>query len=216
MPTTRRYTPQRTAELRGATICYAPNGSSEGVPCLPTDRCASTQHQSRGVAKTTKKLRRDVPQFFPEIENAKVGIKPIQKLLGNPNARVEVSYPDIFKNETTAEGFGAGNPGRLFLKLTAPYALNFGAGGGMRRVTLGGLATPQMAILALSRVTGPVSGKPPVSGKTTEDSLQNASAGTFDPFDFFGGAKILGGIDIGDLLKGAVAALTGATVPKLV
>jgi hypothetical protein len=43
-----------------------------------------------------------------------------------------------------------------------------------------------------------------------------ASAGTFDPFDFFSDAKILGGIKIGDLLQGAVAALTGATVPKLV
>jgi hypothetical protein len=212
------YAPQRTAELRGATICYAPNGASEGVPCLPTDSLRfDAAPIERGVAKTTKKLRRNVPQFFPEIENAKVGIKPIQKLLGNPNARVEVSYPDIFKNETTAEGFGAGNPGRLFLKLTAPYALNFGAGGAdAKSDALGGLATPQMAILALSRVTGPVSGKPPGSGKTIEDSLQNASAGTFDPFDFFGGAKILGGIDIGDLLKGAVAALTGATVPKLV
>jgi hypothetical protein len=212
------YAPQRTAQLHGATICYAPNGASEGVPCLPTDWLRfDAAPIEKGVAKSAKKLRRDVPQFFPEIENANVGIKPIQKLLGDPNARVEVSYADVFKNETTDEGFGAGNPGRLFLKLTTPYPLNFGAGGAdAKSDALGGLATPQMAILALSRVTGPVSGKPPTSGKTIEDSLQKASAGTFDPFDFFGGAKILGGIDIGDLLKGAVVALTGATVPKLV
>jgi hypothetical protein len=212
------YAPQRTAQLHGATICYAPNGASEGVPCLPTDWLRfDAAPIEKGIAKSAKKLRRDVPQFFPEIENANVGIKPIQKLLGDPNARVEVSYADVFKNETTDEGFGAGNPGRLFLKLTTPYPLNFGAGGAdAKSDALGGLATPQMAILALSRVTGPVSGKPPTSGKTIEDSLQKASAGTFDPFDFFGGAKILGGIDIGDLLKGAVVALTGATVPKLV
>jgi hypothetical protein len=203
-----RYQPQRTAELRGATICYAPNGASEGVPCLPTDSLRfDAAPIEKGIAKDWKKLRRDVPQFFPEIENANVGIKPIQKLLANPNARVDVSYADVFKGELGGEGFGAGNPAQIFLELTAPYALNFGAGGAdSKSDALGGLATPQMAILGLSRAIGPVSG----------NSLQKANAGSFDPFDFFGGAKLLGGIDVGDLLKGAVATITGPTAPKLV
>ena len=212
------YQPQRTAGLHGATIAYAPSGASDGVPRLPTDSLRfDAAALEPGVAMPAKKLRREVPQFYPEIENANVGVKPIQKLLGNPDARVDVAYADVFKKELASEGFGGGNPGQLFLKLVAPYSLNFGGSGAdSKSDALGGLATPQMAIMAISRATGPVSGKPPTGAQTIEDSLQKASTGTFDPVDFFSGAKILGGIDIGDLLKGAVTALTGATVPKLV
>jgi hypothetical protein len=196
--------PRRTAVLGNASVCYAPiKPGAEGDPRLPT---SSMVFKCAGVTG----ISTDFAQFYPEIESAQVGIAAIQRLLQKPDATVGVRYPDCYN--TTPGGFGAANPGELFLKLQEPFPLAFGDQ--VKSDALGGLATPSMAILGLSRIMGPVSAQPPTGSADIESKLKNVIGNTFNPADFFHGAKILGGVDLGDILALATS-LAGAEVPKL-
>ena len=186
-------TTKRTAGMDSATVCYAPvKPGAEGDPRLPTAEMTFDAAAVAGISK----LR---PQFYPETESAKVGIRAVQKLLGQSNAVIGVKYPDVYKQS----GFGGPNPGELFLQALTDYTLEFGGGAGQAKSdALGALATPSMAIQGLSRIMGPAS------------DLANVINNTFDPLSFFKDARILGGIKLADLLT-VVAALTGADVPKM-
>lgn len=200
---------RRTTALAKASVCYAPlkpGGPDDkgGDPRLPTQ---SIRFRAAGV----KGIKASKVQFYPEIEKAEVGIASIQRLLGKPDAMVNVSYPKAYKEN----GFDNNiNAGEVFLKMPA---FNLGFGSDTKSDTLGGLATPSMAIQGLSRVMGPVAAKPPANQNdldAVENALGNVLKNTFDPTDFFKGAEILGGISLADLLE-TVFALAGADVPKL-
>jgi hypothetical protein len=93
------------------------------------------------------------------------------------------------------QGFGAGNPGGVFaVLLGAAQDAGFGAD------KAGGLVTPSLDVTSLSRILGAVGGDP------TKIAL-----GDFDPADFFkaGAAKLLGGIDLADIIKAANFTLPG-------
>jgi hypothetical protein len=196
--------PRRTAVLGGASVCYAPiKPGAEGDPRLPTSSMVFRAGNVKGIST-------DFAQFYPEIESAQVGIAAIQRLLQKPDATVGVTYPNCYIK--TPGGFGAGNPGELFLKLQEPFQLAFGDQ--VKSDALGGLATPSMAIQGLSRIMGPVSARPPASPADIESALGNVINNKFNPADFFHGAKILGGVDLGDILALATS-LAGADVPKL-
>jgi hypothetical protein len=197
--------PRRTAVLGNASVCYAPiKPGAEGDPRLPTSSMVFRAACVKGIST-------DFAQFYPEIESAQVGIAAIQRLLQKPDATVGVKYPDCYIK--TPGGFGAGNPGELFLKLQKSFQLEFGDQ--VKSDALGGLATPSMAILGLSRIMGPVSAKPPTNpAADTESALGNVINNTFNPADFFQGAKILGGVDLSEILALATS-LAGADVPKL-
>ncbi len=150
----------------------------------------------------------------------RVGVRPLQKLLGKPDAVVDAAYPTVYKQHGFGEKDPAQNKGQLFLRLVGtPFALEFGDDPAQAKSdALGSLAAPQMQIQGLSRVMGPVAAKPPADPgdeNQVESALGNVTGGTFDPTDFFAGAKILGGIDLADLLE-VVATLVGADVPKMV
>lgn len=150
-----------------------------------------------------------VANFKPFLNAANAGIRQIQRLLGQQHV-VRVEYPDKYR----ASGF-SGNPGEVFLKLPTPHELNFGGSSSEAKSdSLGALASPGMAIQGLSRVVGPVAAKAPSGGETVEDTLQKVIGNSFDPVDFFKGAKILGGVDLAAVLK--VVALTAGDVPKMI
>lgn len=190
---------RRTTGLGNATICYAPvKPGSEGDTHLPT---ADITFDGAGV----KGISINEPQFYPEIEKAHVGIAAIQRLLQQPNAMVPVTYPDVWKGAKP-------NPGDVFLKTLEPYELQFGDTA--KSDTLGAMATPSMAIQGLSRIMGPVAAQPPADLTKIEEALGQVISNTFNPADFFKGAKILGGVDLGAILDVATS-LAGADVPKL-
>jgi hypothetical protein len=196
--------PRRRASLGNASVCYAPiKAGAEGDPRLPTSEMV---FRSAGVIG----ISTDEAQFYPEVERANVGIAAIQRLLQKPDATVDVEYPDAYNK--APGGFGAGNAGELFLKLKAPFNLAFGDQ--VKSDALGGLATPSMAILGLSRIMGPVAAQPPTGSATIESALNGIIGNNFNPADFFQGAKILGGVDLGTILQLATS-LAGAEVPKL-
>ena len=199
-------TKRRTTSFGNAGICFAPSDpTAKGDTEFPTlevvFRAGNVTHNSR--------LK---PRYYPEIESAEVGIAAIQRLLQKTSETVHVTYPDIYK----AEGFdGPNNPGQVFLKTLKVAELNFGDG--TKNDSLGALATPSMAIQGLSRIMGPVAAKPPANPSDPvqiEQALKGIIKNEFNALDFFKGAKILGGVDLGTIIGGALKSLAGPDVPK--
>jgi len=197
--------PRRQASIQGASVCYAPyDENAEGDTRLPTDQILFCAAPVTGVFQ-------EEPQFYPEIHEARVGITAIRRLLQQPNSSVLVSFANTYKKN----GFLGENQGELFLTLdkSENFGLEFGAQ--VKSDAIGGLATPNMAILGLSRIMGPVSAQRPTGGESVENKLQNIINNQFNPVDFFKDAKILGGIKLTDILKN-VSGLGDKSVPKLV
>lgn len=199
------YRPQRSASMGNAAICYAPEvpaadpkKEDKGDPRLPTHDVTFDAAGVHGVS--TKE-----PQFYPEVQDARVGIAAIQRLLQQPNATCDVAYTESYKSG----GFGGANSGEVFLKLLSPFELEFGDS--VKSDAIGGLASPSMSIQGLSRIMGPVAAKP---DPNIEMALANVTHNKFDPVDFFKGAKILGGVALDEILE-IVTGLDEPSVPKL-
>jgi hypothetical protein len=195
---------RRTAPMGGASICYAPiDFGAKGDPRLPTSSITlDAGAVNRSVVST------DEAQFYPQVEHASVGIAAIQRLLQQPNANVDVIYPEIYKSD----GFGGGNAGQLFLTLRSPFDLLFG--NNVKSDNLGSLATPSMSILGLSRLMGPVSGPKPAGPEPAQAKLGDIINNQFNPAGFFNDAKILGGVKLADIIQ-KVTDLARGEVPKL-
>lgn len=197
--------PRRRGSTGAAVVAYAPfdeENVSDGDPRLPT------RSITFAAGKTTAR-----PRFYPEVDRAEVGIKPIQKLLSMPGFVVEVTYPDFFK----AHAFDpAKNVAQIYLVLTKAQQLSFGgAPDKAKSDSLGALASPQMNLLALSSTIGPVGGKAATDVAGVIANLATVGQGTFNPLEYFNDAKILGGISLGDILS-IKPSLTGSHVPKMV
>ena len=196
--------PKRLAKLGGAIVSYAPSAPQDkGDPKLPTTSITFTAGDFTGTPPK--------PNFYPEIDVAEVGIKSIQKLLSQPNFIAEVAYPAFYKTG----GFTTGNTGQVFLKLTSAKRLTFGGSGTQAKSdSLGALASPQMSLLGLSKVMGPVSGKDAADATAVESELTAAKSGEFRPDDFFKDATLLGGIKLGEILTKGTD-LSAPSVPKM-
>jgi hypothetical protein len=196
---------KREAQVGGAIIAYAPaDPAAKGDPKLPT---SSVTFRAGEVEKAAE------PNFYPEVDAAAVGVKPVQKLLGKPDFVTEVAYPDVYARH----GFDAGaNAGQVFLQFTSALPLNFGAKpSDAKNDALGALASPQMNLLGLSRITGPVAGQLATDKAGVGTALNKVVGGQFDPGDFFGDATLLGGIKLSEIVQASLS-LAGAEVPKLV
>jgi hypothetical protein len=185
----------RTADLGGATICFAPPAAGtdpKGDPRLPT---ADILFHA-GTVVSPSALQ---PNFYPEIETTRVGIRALQRLLGKTNAVTSMRYADVYRDHA----FTGPNKGEVFLQTIADYALDFGGNVNQAKSdALGALATPSMAIQGLSRIMGPAA------------DLGSVTSGSFNPASFFKGAEILGGIPLASLLT-TVTGLAKAEVPKM-
>ena len=142
---------------------------------------------------------------------------------GRHDADPEAARPDGFHRRgrvprllQVARLRGRGeNPGQVFLKLTSAQTLAFGGAGDQAKSdALGALATPQMSLLGLSKILGPVSGNDATDAAQVETALGTVQGDNFDPTQFFKDATMLGGIKLGEILPVAMS-LAGADVPKL-
>jgi hypothetical protein len=206
---------RRRSDLGAATVTYAPfSEGDKGDPRLPTSELTFAAGDLKaGIHHAL------APNFYPEFAAARVGVPALQKLLGQPDAVVAVTYPQVYKQHGFGEQDPAQNKGQVFLQLIdAVHDLAFGGDPGQAKSdTLGSLASPQMAIQGLSRVMGPVAASAPADPSDPaqiEAALGKVIGDSFDPADFFSGAKILGGIELADILEIA-ATLAGSDVPKL-
>jgi len=193
---------RRSAELGGASIVY-----DQGPSAKPADSRLSTvsaSFKTEGTYPVSVPAFPQAPNFFPELERTYVNVPSLQKILGR-NEPLAMTYP-VVKNASDFD-----NPGGVFLwadQGARRMSLGFGAkSGGTPTDALGGLASPEMSIVALSSVTGPVSGDPK---QQVENAVKAAKENTFDPGAFFQGAKLLGGIDLGSIVRTVTAGLGSA------
>jgi hypothetical protein len=195
---------KRQTSFGGASVAFAlPNPGDQGDATLPT---ADVTFRAGDVVNPAD------PNFYPEIDLAHVGIKPVQKLLAQPGFMTEVAFPDFYAQH----GFDpAQNAGRVFLQVTNALPLQFGGQQNQPKSdALGALATPQMNVLGLSTIMGPVAGQNVSGVGNVQSALGAVAGGQFNPLDFFGDATLLGGIKLGEIVQASVS-LAGAEVPKL-
>jgi hypothetical protein len=175
---------RRDTELSGSAICYAPlssNPADQGDPRLPT-----TNMVFRAASNSAATIIE--PHVYPEVVQADISIRAMQRLLNDPNATITVKYPSVYKQHGFSNQANGPNGGELFLEALAPFAMRFSEGQ-KKTDALGAIASPSMDIAGLSRIIG------------TASDINKVAQQTFDPLAFFKDAKILGGLSLPDLLS---------------
>ncbi|NOX82952.1 MAG: hypothetical protein GXP06_08185 [Alphaproteobacteria bacterium] len=172
--------------MSGAVIQYAPQsagGDLDGDTNIPTESI-----RFKG-APPTGGVNIGEPRFFPAIEEAKVILPAVKSLLGT-----DKSPTVTFNDKYLANGFaGANTKGQLFLNVSLPGAITVDAAEPSDK--FGGMITPDLKPSALSRNFGVVAGA---------SDAQNFSQGSFKPEDFLPNAKLLGAIELKDILQAVV------------
>jgi hypothetical protein len=138
------------------------------------------------------------PPCYPKLEQAAVFMPPLRQI-GGPSPATPVTIDHYVTN-----GFGTpANRAKVFAKVAgAPPSLDYTGNADKS----GGVATPSLAIRALSRELGVVG-----------DDSPGFAAGTFTPANFFpGNAKLLGGIGLADILGQVLPADFLGKTPALV
>jgi hypothetical protein len=190
-------------EMRGQKVAYA-KGDKPGDTHFETATITFGADRPESKFSVESLLVLNQPPFYPTVAEAKVRISAIEQVTGiQATTRIKIH------NAYVTGGFSStSNKGLVFAAVLDTVQLAFG-GAGASTEKAGGLASPSMAIGALSRSLGPVGG-----------NVDKIVAGAFDPVDFFKGAlgdvKILGGISLWDILE-VVNDFTGVLdkVPKL-
>jgi hypothetical protein len=128
------------------------------------------------------------PRFLPIIATTGLAIPAVRQLAGTTQPS-SVAFADAYLRHDLGT---AGNKGEL-LFWTASGGSTVPVSFSNQSDRSGGLATPNLKISGISRLTGPLSG-------SDQDKLRS---GAFDPGDFFAGldAKLFGVIDLADVLS---------------
>ncbi|MBW4717797.1 hypothetical protein [Saccharothrix obliqua] len=215
-----RYRPgdlgaRRTHALGGQEVAFAPPAGgnpaaraapAEGSTVLPT----AAMYLSSAAGDPAGPWRwLAEPNFVPRMLAAEVRLPSVETLVGK-EVTAAIGYdPDYVAGSferVKGEAFArvqrtVAQVGELVLKLATPGA-TLPTGGevaaqfGSVVANVGGVASPDLVIGGLSRALGPLSGP----AEVVTDIVRN---GRFDPKKFFAeGAKLLGGISIGDLIGG--------------
>lgn len=116
------------------------------------------------------------PRFLPMMHKAKVGIPAVQRISGTNEISTIALHEKFISGTSMTEVFA--------------YLTDKQTQVAFPKEKVGGMVAPDFSITSLSRAFGPVGG----------DSTAFA-AGTFDPLAVFTGVKLLGGIDLGAILK---------------
>jgi hypothetical protein len=170
--------------MGGQRIAFASSKSADDT----IFETAAATFEVRIPDGTFNSLPDSQPRFHPIIAGTEVVIPAVRQLAGNPDP-ASVTYADAYLLHDLGT---ASNQGEL-LFWSAPSAPTVSVSFSSQGDRSGGLATPNLKITGISRLTGPVSG-------TDQTKL---AAGTFNPADFFAGlnAKLFGVIDLGDVLE---------------
>ncbi|TRW14458.1 hypothetical protein [Glacieibacterium frigidum] len=183
---------RRTADTRGALIRFAPARSGATDVDMPTNAIVfESELPSTGVPPGQSTTL----QQQPIVKSATIRLAGAERLTGQAIIP-EVEFDPVY----IAHGFGEANKGELFLKLTTPKVLGFGASG-TGSDAVGGVAAPSLNPSKLSAAHGVMSG------------LSDFTDGLFKPVDFFPDAKLLGFFSLKDILKPVVA--LGPESPQL-
>lgn len=180
----------RTLQLRGQKVAYVP-------PAPPADHSLPTTALELGAELAVRDRDTEKEQAaFPVLRGADVHVEELDAVSGPQPSVARLSYEDTIYLK---DGFGGTtNTGEVWAKLSAPTAglragdvpeeaLKFA----MSQATGGGLAAPQFAVDALSRVHGTIT------------DLKKIATNHFDPTAYFKSEaiKLLGSIPLSSVLE---------------
>ena len=181
-----------TSAVQGQKLTYAPPiDPSSDTTTLTTDALVFTAQASNMPAG-----------FAPMLRQADVRLPSVEQLLGSLAATSIALYDDYVRNGLRSPGPG------VFARFLRPIPMTFSADKG------GGIATPNMSLIGLSRQIGPVAGLTS-SVADLEKSLSDVAANQFDPSQFFtdAAATLFGTITLSKLFSGILSASDHA--PKI-
>lgn len=180
--------------MNGAIIQYAlqaSGGDPEGDTNIPTESITF-----KGAAPTGG-VAFDQPKYFPAIEEAKVILPSVKNLLGADKSPT-VSY---HRKYLESEFGGANAKAQLFLNIGNPDSHKVSVSEAEPSDKFGGMVTPDLSPSALSRGFGVVSGAAPANAPNGAAANAESFLSSFNPEDFLPNAKLLGAIELKDILK---------------
>lgn len=206
---------RRTAWLGGARHRYAEPNREGDTSFDTTSWLLSAQGRRDGLngeehfASDGRMEGASQPPFYPRMERGLVSMQSIEQMLGIPHGQVEVRYFEGYKRD------GIDPKHQIFLTL-GQGGLPLRASGRPERS--GGIASPDLKVAAISRLTGPVGGGGATNSvlATGDPDFGSAVKGIFDPDQFFRDAKLLGVVSLSRIIAGATADLSLNQAPRLV
>ena len=199
--------------LPGAYTSYSVSGQLARQCIVPGQRIAfavhnpnkdgNTQLETNAFLLTTRKLANvstGLP-YVPYLETADVRVPAVDQIAGGQGVQTIQLYPRYLSSPNGLLDEGT-NQGQIFASLVATKAIRFTA------EQAAGLTTPNLNMSGLSQHLGPVAG-----------TLNNLADGSFVPSDFFPAlmdAKLLGGIDLFQIISAIAGAGFSDQMPKLV
>ncbi|MEW8332036.1 MAG: hypothetical protein AB2692_13950 [Candidatus Thiodiazotropha sp.] len=195
----------KRAWLDGASHAYAPAGDRPGSTSFDTvywklgargryDETSGKEFFSMdGLMEGA-----DQPPFYPVMRKAEIAIQSLNQMMGTPKGTTEVSYYSGYLEHGIDKPLasGASSP-EIFLNVEK--ALRFDPS--RRADRSGGIASPDLNVVALSRLTGLVGGTRTARNLTTESlDFSDAEQGRFNPKQFFDGAELFGLFALEDLI----------------
>ena len=180
---------RRQRAFGGQSLAYA-----------PPDEPGDTTLETSTISFDAEHKPSETPHFWPGMAQAQVDIPAVKNLVGKP-APSTIEWESTY---TAASGNSIGNAAQVFAKIVGNSPLDFGS-----TDKSGGLVAPNLDISGLSRALGPVGGP-----------VNQMVGGQFNPQDIFDtGVKLLGGIELWQIIKDLVfsnAANTAGKLPQFV
>jgi hypothetical protein len=139
--------------------------------------------------------------ILPVLDEADVRLDAVEHLTGHPTTTTVSLYPGY-----VASGMGGANSARVFAAVKVVPRVGFSAD------QAGGLATPNMAFVAVSQHLGAL------GGSAAAPALADVAKGAFDPAKVFDGvdAKLFGVVPLAQLVQSIAANAPPDHYPKIV
>ena len=183
--------PLRRRPLSGQPVAFAPS-KKEGDTTFDV---VDVSFEAVSMPGGTGPADDDGPHFRPALKQANVDVPAVKQLLGK-NVPSTIEWEASY---LSGSGSSIGNAGDVFAKLIGSTGLSFDT------EKVGGMVAPNIDISGLSRSLGPVGGP-----------VQQMVGGNFKPEDIFGaGVKLLGGIDLWEIVKDLVFGAASTTADKI-
>jgi hypothetical protein len=168
------------------------------IAFAPAKKAGDTALETTALSLEAIKLTgSEVPHFRPAMIQARVDIPAVKQLLGT-TAPSTIEWEQSY---LSGSGTGIGNKGDVFVKLIGTTGLEFTSD------QVGGMVAPDIGISGLSRSLGPIGGP-----------VDQMVAGSFNPEDIFPDIKLLGGINLFEIIMDLVfnaASTTAGKIPGL-
>jgi hypothetical protein len=223
---------RRTISVGGQRVGYAPparTGARRAETAFETSRIVLNAHLtafdedsgttwSNGTLEELQSAAQ--PPFYPCDDTAHVSVPAIQQMVGTDSPSTRIAYDPVYREH----GFSADrNQIEVFARIKDPVPFNVSRNSS----NVGGVASPNTEMRALSRTRGLIGGSAAQSsvggtraaaGAPANDSIAALQGGRFDPVSMFatsvGDAKLLGTIRLADVIRVALSQLSG--VPEFI